>query len=267
MDRRDLKKLTHVEKQIAVLTNIGERGFNRIKERLYKLSSGEIVFVAASTLNISNTSGKTYYWWDVPIPEKRNDSNISYFILGDFKGGAFKIPFDVMNTLCQNKYFSVSEKRQACKIDKTDSGYKFRFLVGKASFDNDANIYYQHAIDSLFLFPDEVTEIESELSEGQKKQVYVNVYERNPESRKQCIEHYGSDCYICGFNSSVIYGDEFVGKIHVHHIKPLSEIGEEYKVDPINDLVPVCPNCHMILHNKTGDCYAVDEIKRRINKK
>ena len=117
------------------------------------------------------------------------------------------------------------------------------------------------------IYPDEVTMPESELSEGQKKQVYVNVYERNPESRKRCIEHYGAICYICGFDSSAVYGDEFVGKIHIHHIKPLSKIGKEYKVDPINDLVPVCPNCHMILHSKVDGCYDVNEIKRRIDKK
>ena len=29
------------------------------------------------------------------------------------------------------------------------------------------------------------------------------------------------------------------GFIHVHHIKPVSEIGETYQVDPIDDLIPV----------------------------
>ncbi len=33
------------------------------------------------------------------------------------------------------------------------------------------------------------------------------------------------------------------GFIHVHHLKPLSEVGYEYRVDPIRDLRPVCPNC------------------------
>jgi 5-methylcytosine-specific restriction protein A len=29
---------------------------------------------------------------------------------------------------------------------------------------------------------------------------------------------------------------------------PISTIGKQYKLDPINDLIPVCPNCHAMLH-------------------
>lgn len=34
----------------------------------------------------------------------------------------------------------------------------------------------------------------------------------------------------------------------VHHREPLSEVRETHEVDPIRDLVPVCPNCHAMLH-------------------
>src|SRR4051812_46040196 len=51
--------------------------------------------------------------------------------------------------------------------------------------------------------------------------------------------------------------------IHVHHLKPLSEIGERYHVDPINDLRPVCPNCHVIIHKRTPS-YSIDEIMAMI---
>lgn len=70
---------------------------------------------------------------------------------------------------------------------------------------------------------------------------------------------------VCGFDFGKFYGDEFEGKIHVHHIKSLSEINEEYEVDPINDLKPVCPNCHLALHSKVGDNpYGIDELKAKI---
>jgi hypothetical protein len=36
--------------------------------------------------------------------------------------------------------------------------------------------------------------------------------------------------------------------IHVHHLRPQSSIGKRYRVNPIADLRPVCPNCHMVLH-------------------
>ena len=102
--------------------------------------------------------------------------------------------------------------------------------------------------------------------EGAKKQIIVNAYERNSEARKKCIDYYGSKCIICGFDAGEVYGEEFVGKIHVHHIKPLSEIKDEYVVDPINDLIPVCPNCHMILHSK-DEVYTPDQIKIILNRK
>ena len=47
--------------------------------------------------------------------------------------------------------------------------------------------------------------------------------------------------------------------IHVHHIKPLSEIDKEYKINPIQDLRPVCPNCHAMLHKKVP-AYSIEEI-------
>jgi hypothetical protein len=84
--------------------------------------------------------------------------------------------------------------------------------------------------------------------EGVKKTITVNAYERNPEARLKCLEYYGTNCEICGFNFEDTYGEIGKGYIHVHHVIPLSEIAKEYKIDPIRDLRPVCPNCHAMLH-------------------
>ncbi len=48
---------------------------------------------------------------------------------------------------------------------------------------------------------------------------------------------------------SSAYGED-LGQdyIHVHHIVPIATIGESYIIDPINDLRPVCPNCHAMIH-------------------
>lgn len=99
-------------------------------------------------------------------------------------------------------------------------------------------------------YSEELLENEAQYIEGATKIITVNAYERDVNARKKCLEYHGSNCKICGFNSTKIYGKEFKDKIHVHHIKPLNEIGKEYEVDPINDLIPVCPNCHMILHSR-----------------
>lgn len=119
------------------------------------------------------------------------------------------------------------------------------------------------------LMADELPILEcNKLKEGTKKRVLVNSYERNYKARQVCIEYYGSICSICGFDFGQFYGDEFEGKIHVHHLKALYEINEEYEVDPINDLRPVCPNCHLALHSNFGDKpYSIDELRAKIEKR
>lgn len=101
------------------------------------------------------------------------------------------------------------------------------------------------------------------LYEGAKKQIYVNSYERNPVARERCIKHYGPECAICGFNFEGVYGEVGRDVIHVHHLKPLHEIGESYSIDPIKDLRPVCPNCHVIIHRRNPP-YSIDEVMAMI---
>lgn len=102
--------------------------------------------------------------------------------------------------------------------------------------------------------------------EGGMKDILTNKYERNITARKKCIAVYGTACRICGFDFGTVYGPEFAGKIHVHHKLPLYEIKNDYEVDPIKDLIPVCPNCHMILHSKPGGFYTVEEVRCIIHK-
>ncbi|MGA4718736.1 HNH endonuclease [Fictibacillus nanhaiensis] len=116
------------------------------------------------------------------------------------------------------------------------------------------------------LLADELPVYESQkLKEGAKKQVLVNSYERNYKARQICIDYYGCSCSVCSFDFAKFYGDEFEGKIHVHHLIALSEVNEEYEVDPLNDLRPVCPNCHLALHSKVGEKpYTIEELKEKI---
>ena len=64
-------------------------------------------------------------------------------------------------------------------------------------------------------------------------------------ARRKCLEHYGFTCAVCDFDFAGVYGAIAKKFIHVHHKIPLSEIGKEYVVDPIKDLIPVCPNCQL----------------------
>lgn len=108
---------------------------------------------------------------------------------------------------------------------------------------------------------------ESVLAEGKVVEAVQTRYERNREAREACIAHYGARCAICGFDFKKTYGDAFDGIIQVHHIVPISEIGAEYIVDPIKDLIPVCPNCHAALHSKKDGAYLPDELKEMLKGK
>lgn len=97
-------------------------------------------------------------------------------------------------------------------------------------------------------------------SEGDVERTEVNRYERNPLNRKLCLEAKGYTCAVCGMNFEKVYGDIGYHYIHVHHIVPVSKIGPGYIIDPIKDLVPVCPNCHAMLHRKTPP-YLPEELR------
>ena len=94
----------------------------------------------------------------------------------------------------------------------------------------------------------EEAETEKTHVEGAVRTITVNAYERNPLAREACLAHYGYSCFACGFNFEAKFGPLGRGFIHVHHLVPLSEIATEYKVDPIKDLRPLCPNCHAAIH-------------------
>jgi predicted restriction endonuclease len=112
--------------------------------------------------------------------------------------------------------------------------------------------------------PEEVVE-PKRYCEGSIQQIAVNKFERNLEARKKCIEHYGILCSICGFSFEEKYGKLGMDFIHVHHLKPLSEIRANYELDPIKDLRPVCPNCHAMIH-RYAPPLSIEEMKRLIKK-
>lgn len=112
------------------------------------------------------------------------------------------------------------------------------------------------------LFPDEL-EPGYKYIEGARKQVRVNAYERDPKARKVCIKHHGFDCAVCGFNFEAKYSALGKDFIHVHHLMPLALTDGEYELDPINDLRPVCPNCHAMLH-RPEQTLSIEELQAKL---
>ncbi|CAG4885231.1 HNH endonuclease [Georgfuchsia toluolica] len=109
---------------------------------------------------------------------------------------------------------------------------------------------------------EEVSEPEKYV-EGATKKIAVNYYERNQKARKKCIDHYDSKCTVCNFDFEKTYGEIGKAFIHVHHVLPLSKVGESYVVDPINDLRPVCANCHAMIH-RVSPALSIEQLRRAL---
>ena len=110
----------------------------------------------------------------------------------------------------------------------------------------------------IFQGPDEIPL--REYREGTVRQVPVNIYERDRAARQACIGHYGPTCVVCGLLFEERYGILGAGYIHVHHLVPISEIGPNYKVDPLEDLRPICPNCHAMIHQRHPP-FSIEDIR------
>lgn len=112
----------------------------------------------------------------------------------------------------------------------------------------------------IFLLPEEVEGSRTYI-EGAIKQITVNAFERDPKARQACIDHYGVICCVCRFNFEEFYGEIGRDYIHVHHLTPISSVAKEYELDPIQDLRPVCPNCHAMMHRRRPP-YTIKEMQR-----
>lgn len=84
--------------------------------------------------------------------------------------------------------------------------------------------------------------------EGKKHEETVTRYERDRGNRKTCIAHYGYVCQVCGMNFEQTYGDIGKDYIEVHHLHPVAK--GERKVNPVEDLIPLCSNCHSMIHRQ-----------------
>ena len=82
---------------------------------------------------------------------------------------------------------------------------------------------------------------------------------------RRCIDYYGARCSICGFDFALAYDGIGDGMIHVHHLVKLADIRKEYQIDPIRDLRPVCPNCHLVIHLYKHP-FSIDEVKAMLSR-
>lgn len=139
------------------------------------------------------------------------------------------------------------------------------------------NFSYEDVIDALddIYTSGRTSELPFEeiVSEGRITPKKVNIRERSYRLRKIAIEHFTHNniisCDCCGFNFPSFYGPIY-GKdcIEIHHIKPIfqyeGDTVEQVAEKAIQNLLPVCPNCHRVIHKNHIGSSDIAEFKNRI---
>ena len=114
---------------------------------------------------------------------------------------------------------------------------------------------------------------ENELvSEGRMKSQPTKKYERSKKLRDIAVENYTINgtilCEACKFDFFVFYGKIGEGYIEMHHIKPVfqndGQAEKTFISEALKNIVPVCANCHRVIHRKKKRIIRIDELKQAI---
>lgn len=135
--------------------------------------------------------------------------------------------------------------------------------VGKETVDRILNLAGVTIPNDLPALGDEYT-FTSTGQEGAKKLIYSTRYERDPKLRAEAVSRHGCSCFACGFNFKRFYGPYGEGFIHIHHTTPIASFGGETTVAPETDLIPLCANCHAMVHRKANYTLSLSELKQLI---
>lgn len=111
------------------------------------------------------------------------------------------------------------------------------------------------------------------ITEGENKIIETKFYKRSKKLKNMAIEYYTKDgrikCKVCCFDFEDFYGDFGKGFIEIHHQKPVfmfeeNELEKTIK-DALDNVIPVCPNCHRMIHKRRTNYLSFKELKNYIN--
>lgn len=119
------------------------------------------------------------------------------------------------------------------------------------------------------LFDENVT-----INEGTQTIQNTKVYERSKKLRDQAIRYYKADdrikCHACCFDFEDFYGEYGKDFIEIHHEKPVYQYDgddtEKTITDALENVKPVCPNCHRMIHRRRKNLLTLQELRGLISK-
>lgn len=175
--------------------------------------------------------------------------------------GDIYAPFNVLRRGNTGYLFRVTEELANYLFTKIrDKNEKVNELLDKLGIHSTVMKTIEEDIDS------EQSEEDRYYNDGASTFYYGKRYERNPKNRAKAIQHHGLDCAVCEFNFEKEYGQRGTDFIEVHHVNQLSTLNEEVLINPVVDLVPVCANCHRMIHRKKDHVLTINELKEIINR-
>ena len=238
-------------------TSFEQNGFIDWRQNKNKYEVGDIVYLYCSQ-TIRKVRFKAIVE-KVDIPSSEVTADEKYWT--DLY--EYNKPYD--GTYCKIRLVEQTDRKELSYDHLKNQGLKGTIQSPRRLNDNLANYIEKYFKLEPSSYPD--SDMPENYYEGAVTTTKINMYERNPIARKKCIEYHGCKCSICGLSFEEMYGELGKDFIHVHHIVPLNKIGKEYKVNPKTDLIPVCPNCHAMLHRKVNnEYYSVEELKKIVKK-
>lgn len=113
------------------------------------------------------------------------------------------------------------------------------------------------------------------IEEGSVKTVSAKRKQRSKKLREAAIAKYTEadgtiKCAVCGFDFRKTYGKLGEGYIAIHHEVPIFQMPSEGTTTFINKAIqnvkPVCPNCHSMIHRNKNKMLSIQELKDIIEK-
>jgi hypothetical protein len=83
-------------------------------------------------------------------------------------------------------------------------------------------------------------------AEGHKRKRLVASVARSIALRRLALKRHGATCRACDLKFLKKYDGLKTDCIELHHVSPLSR---GLRISTIDDLVPLCPNCHRVAHS------------------
>lgn len=111
------------------------------------------------------------------------------------------------------------------------------------------------------------------IEEGERTILNRSVVRRSFLLKRAALRHFADQsgsiaCVGCGFRAENVYGADARGLIEIHHTRPLFLTPGKLRLTiavALNNVAPLCPNCHRMVHRDPSRCMPIAELQRLVS--